>query len=84
MRLPALDMNRTKPTCSQNLFNGARVVFIRLVAHSRQRRGYLASFHTRINRGTHLKAELDRVREEVDRLSGIARQLKDTPDGRYL
>lgn len=36
---------------------------------------------THIDRVTHLRAKLDRVREEVDRLSGIARQLKDTPDG---
>ena len=36
---------------------------------------------THIDKVTHLKAKLDRVREEVDRLSGIARQLKETPDG---
>jgi transposase len=36
---------------------------------------------TRNDKVTHLRAKLDRVREEVDRLSGIAQQLKDTPDG---
>jgi hypothetical protein len=36
---------------------------------------------THINRVTHLKTKLDRVREQVDRLLGIARQLKYTPDG---
>lgn len=36
---------------------------------------------THIDRVTHLKAKLDRVRSEVDRLSGIAQQLKDAPDG---
>lgn len=36
---------------------------------------------TRIDKVTHLKAKLKRVLEEVDRLSGITQQLKDTPDG---
>ncbi|MGR3292026.1 MAG: transposase, partial [Paracoccaceae bacterium] len=36
---------------------------------------------THIDRVTHLKAKIGRVRSEVDRLSDIAQQLKDTPDG---
>ena len=34
-----------------------------------------------IDKVTHLKAKLKRVRAEVSRLSGIAEQLKDAPDG---
>jgi transposase len=36
---------------------------------------------TRIDKATHLKAKLKRVRAEVSRLSGIAKQLKEAPDG---